>query len=371
MSEAARVGDPIEHTAALGGLLAGLAVGAVASALIVGTGGLAAVAFVGAGAALGAGIGQLIGGLNYFADNAGKILSGSKDVYINGLPAARANIDIVGCDEHSSAPKNIAQGSDSVYINSMPAARVGDRAVCDGRISSGSANVFIGGGTVTTDAIDPEVEEWLEVAIYVVGLGCAVALTGPVVVSVALAGGYIGNNVGEWAGGEIFGNTSDGQKITALAGGLIGGGVAARGMVGFERKHIFTSRGFGSNLGGAGVRPKTLEDKPSNWSGFKYRRGKFRKGVREKVWENAKNESPDRLVRDPLTQVTMKRVEPWDMGHKPGHEHWKHVRSAEARGLTRKEFLDEFNRAGQYRPELPSSNRSHAGEIKSDLYLGP
>lgn len=46
MSAAARLDDPIEHTGSLTGLLAGLAVGAIGAALIVGTGGLAAVAIV-------------------------------------------------------------------------------------------------------------------------------------------------------------------------------------------------------------------------------------------------------------------------------------------------------------------------------------
>ena len=58
---AARLDDPIEHSSALGGLLAGLAIGAGAALIgiaVIGTGGLAAVALaamVGAGAATGAG----------------------------------------------------------------------------------------------------------------------------------------------------------------------------------------------------------------------------------------------------------------------------------------------------------------------------
>lgn len=229
MSEAARVGDSIEHTAALTGLLTGLAVGAIGAALIVGTGGLAAVAFVGAGAALGAGIGQVIGGLKLFTSNAGKIFSGSGDVHINNLPAARAHVDTVGCDKHNDSPKVIAQGSDSVFINSMPAARIGDRSECDGKISSGSPNVFIGGGAATTDPINPEVAEWLETAIFVIGIGCAVVLAGPVVVALGLAGAYLGGAVGNRAGGQIFGEGSDGQKIFTLGGAIIGGGVVARG----------------------------------------------------------------------------------------------------------------------------------------------
>ena len=68
---AARLDDPIEHSSALGGLLAGLAIGAGAVLIgiaVIGTGGLGAVALaamVGAGAATGAGIGQPIGSLSF------------------------------------------------------------------------------------------------------------------------------------------------------------------------------------------------------------------------------------------------------------------------------------------------------------------
>jgi RHS repeat-associated protein len=95
----------------------------------------------------------------------------------------------------------------------------------------------------------------------------------------------------------------------------------------------------------------------------------YRKGVRDEVWENAKG--PDGNVRDPLTGQVMNRNDPWDMGHKPGHEYRKHRESAEERGISRKEFLDEHNDPSHYRPELPSSNRSHRGEDMSDEYLGP
>jgi len=93
MSAAARLDDPIEHTGSLTGLLAGLAVGAIGAALIVGTGGLAAVAIVGATAAAGAGIGQLIGSFSYFNHAVGQIVSGSGNVHVNGKPAARAHLD--------------------------------------------------------------------------------------------------------------------------------------------------------------------------------------------------------------------------------------------------------------------------------------
>lgn len=94
----------------------------------------------------------------------------------------------------------------------------------------------------------------------------------------------------------------------------------------------------------------------------------FRKGVRDNTWKNAKNTNGD--VIDPVTQKIMNESEPWDMGHKPGFEFRKHQKSAEERGITRKQFLDEYNDPNHYRPELPSSNRSHKGEDLTDNYFG-
>ena len=95
----------------------------------------------------------------------------------------------------------------------------------------------------------------------------------------------------------------------------------------------------------------------------------YRKGMRETVWETAKNE--DGVVIDPLTNKVMDQNKPWDMGHKPGYEFWKHQQSAAERGITRKEFLDEYHNVDHFRPELPSSNRSHKDELASNLYYGP
>ncbi|OZI29537.1 hypothetical protein CAL18_01080 [Bordetella genomosp. 7] len=100
----------------------------------------------------------------------------------------------------------------------------------------------------------------------------------------------------------------------------------------------------------------------------RYKRGKFRKGVRDQAWDAAKGR--DGKVRDPVSDKVMKKDEPWDMGHKPGFEHRKHARSAAERNIDRKQFLDEYNDPSHYRPELPRSNRSHRGELKTDDYFG-
>lgn len=99
----------------------------------------------------------------------------------------------------------------------------------------------------------------------------------------------------------------------------------------------------------------------------RYKRpSKFRKGVRDEVYENAKKDGK-------VTSPDGKEIKPgdkWDMGHKPGQEFRKHQQSAAERDLSRKEFLNEHNNPQHYRPETPSYNRSHQGEIKDGPWLG-
>ena len=96
----------------------------------------------------------------------------------------------------------------------------------------------------------------------------------------------------------------------------------------------------------------------------------FRAGVRDEVWNRAIEPSTGR-VRDPLTGRFMGKNQPWHMGHLPGYEFRKHKASAEQRGISRGQFLDEHNDPSHYRPELPSSNECHLGEEPTDEYYGP
>jgi uncharacterized Zn-binding protein involved in type VI secretion len=260
MQKAARLTDPIQHTSALSGLLVGLLIGAaiaVAAVAIIGTGGLAAVAIVGAGAAMGAGIGELVGSLSFAKTTTGTILQvGSFNTKINSLNAARAHVDVVMCSNHPNPPKPIATGSSNVFINSMPAARVGDKTGCDAEISDGSKNVFIGGGTVQTDEISPEVPGWLHTAVFAVGMASAVVLAGPVAAFAGLIGGLLGGAGGNWLGGKLFGQGSDGQKLTAFAGAMVGGILGGKGGAWFDKNYVITTEGLGSNFGNVRITPR-------------------------------------------------------------------------------------------------------------------
>lgn len=176
-------------------------------------------------------------------------------------------------------------------------------------------------------------------------------------------------------------------KVVLLGGGggagrgakAAGGGAPGRGLRTGRlatRSAKSAKPGKGGSAPGSGTpgspRPAAQAGKPARTGAQKgdsrYKRGKFRKGVRDKAWDAAKGK--DGKVRDPVTKKTMKKDEPWDMGHKPGYEHRKHVKSAAERDIDRKQFLDEYNDPSHYRPELPRSNRSHQGELKTDDYFG-
>jgi uncharacterized Zn-binding protein involved in type VI secretion len=207
MPEAARFGDPIEHTNAMVGLVVGIAAGAVFGALVVGTGGGALVlaAAIAGGAAAGGGIGEVLGSLNMAGGSeTGSIQDGSPDIFINGRRAARCHDtagDRVDCDgprwglsRHEL--RYIAQGSETVSFNLQPAARAGDLSQCSAKIGEGSPDVIVGGGTITTMDLEGEVPDWIHTTLLVVGVASAVILAGPVVAAFGLAGSYAGGTLG-------------------------------------------------------------------------------------------------------------------------------------------------------------------------------
>ena len=245
--EAARLGDPIEHTDAMMGFLLGAAIGLAAGIAIVAatvaTGGaaLAVVAAVGTGmAATGGGalLGEALG--STFTTVTGAIIAPcSPNVHINGRPAARAISDLAACSKDGPAPIPIAQGSKIVVINGLPAARHGDLLSCGGKIAAGSSNVIIGAEPGTYLAISSEVPDWMNTAAkLLVGAG---ALLG-------LGAGALGAFLAEGLCGLVaFGGEAVGGLIGAHFGGEIGGAIGKS--LGGERGEII-GEAAGSLLGG-------------------------------------------------------------------------------------------------------------------------
>lgn len=239
---AAHIGHEIEHSSAFMGFLIGAAVGLVVGVAIVAatvaTGGVAlavvaavggAVAATGGGALAGKYIGEAITNPN------GPISSGSANVFYgpSRIPAARAIIDTVACQDHGL--KFLATGSDSVFINVYPAVRNDDKSECDGTVKSDLDHIFIGAETLQYLEIESEVPEWMvNVAFGMVIVGTAVAL---------VAGGAAAFMAGSWCALGTFG--------LQVAGGLIGGAILAPigGMIGNALGGELGQR-IGETLGG-------------------------------------------------------------------------------------------------------------------------
>ena len=212
---AARLHDPVAHSHALGGFVAGALVGLAAAAGVAIVVGMAATAIAvevttaGLATPLVAGVAVTVGEfavnavvsgtLMGLAEDAGEALGsqsmgapsgeigqGSPTVFINSLPAGRVT-DAETCDAGK-----VAQGSATVFINGLPAARVGDKVTCGAVIVGGSGNVFIGGGTTTPLPVQSEVPEWARWAAVVVGilpaLGGAARAIGPALAEVEATG---------------------------------------------------------------------------------------------------------------------------------------------------------------------------------------
>jgi uncharacterized Zn-binding protein involved in type VI secretion len=241
---AARLGDPVAHTASKGWMIAGLIGGALLGAAVIAlTGGTAliALAAVAAGAAAGGGLGELLGTMSWAPRHVtGSLITGSPNVFINSRAAMRAHLSQGTCSDHSGSPQIVAQGSSTVFINSQPASRKEDKLACSAIINDGSPNVFIGGSTATTDDISPEVPGWVNWAMLGVGFAAAVILAGPLVAVLGTVGGFAGGEAGSWLGGKYFGEGSDGQKWSMLGGSLVGGFAGTKGAGALEAERPVT-----------------------------------------------------------------------------------------------------------------------------------
>jgi len=160
----ATIGHAIAHSSpfagALGGLLAGVAIGAlcaVAAAAVVGTGGLAAPLIIAAAAGLGGSFTHSLvnGFFSKAATVTGKIIEGSPDVFFEGRPVARVT-DQVLCSKHTPPPPRIAEGSETIFINGLPLARIGHKITCGAVIQEGCATIFADNTTTRYGPVDSQ-----------------------------------------------------------------------------------------------------------------------------------------------------------------------------------------------------------------------
>lgn len=192
--QAARVDDPIAHTASKSWMIVGLIGGAILGAATVATGGLAlVVASAAVGACAAGGLGEVLGSMSWAPRHVtGMLTEGSPNVYVNSRKAIRAHLSLGKCDEHSGSPKRVAEGSIKIYINNYPAARLGDKLTCSAEIFAGSPNVFFGGTKVQTDEISPEVPGWVNWVMLGVGTAALAVVATPAIAVLSTAGAFTG-----------------------------------------------------------------------------------------------------------------------------------------------------------------------------------
>ncbi len=96
-------------------------------------------------------------------------------------------------------------------------------------------------------------------------------------------------------------------------------------------------------------------------SAEEYSRYQLTHSERTEVFE--KNRHPlTGKVHDPLTGKEIMPTDKWDAAHKPGQEFWRAKQEAVELGKPRDQFRAEQKNLDLYRPESPSTNRSHVLE---------
>ncbi|MGE7989475.1 RHS repeat-associated core domain-containing protein [Pseudomonas sp. NPDC089554] len=241
MFEAARWGDEIEHTGALAGFLAGAVIGlaiATAAAFTICTAGLGGF-LLGAAIGIGAGLLPMLGEKfgSMFSSPAGQIeLAGcSTNVFINNRNAAHAELSTAKCEKHPP-PVLIAEGSANVFINGVAASRKGDKLTCGAKISGGSSDVFIGGGTQRYLPVNDEVPEWLRVTVDVLMIVASMGRS-------VLAVGRLGLQAGLKAAGPCALQTGATIAGSYLAGRFIIGPAIERAIGGFTGNPVDMTNG--------------------------------------------------------------------------------------------------------------------------------
>ena len=232
MFEAARFGDDISHTSALGGFLIGAALGIALVATVA-----IATFTCGFGVALLAGLAAGIGGSlltaageaigSMFSSPSGTIVTASPNVFVNSRQAAHVALSLGACSKHPG-PVQVAEGSTNVFINGTAAARKGDKITCGATISSGSDNVLIGGGTQRYLPVDDEIPGWLRTTVDIL---MAVAGAAGGIAQLIKAGSQAGMKAimpcvmkftAGFVAGEVASRYVVGPAIEGAIGGLTG-----------------------------------------------------------------------------------------------------------------------------------------------------
>lgn len=95
-------------------------------------------------------------------------------------------------------------------------------------------------------------------------------------------------------------------------------------------------------------------------------RPSYGKNQVNEVWENAKDPITGKVYDPSGVEITWDKTKPrngqWDMGHIPGEKYSEMHQLYMDDVISKDEFLEWYRNPINYRPELPSTNRSHKYE---------
>lgn len=167
-SHPATIGHQVAHSYAFAGFLAAAAIGiaaTVAVGAVVLSGGTA-LTVIGAAAAGGfvTGFfgGTISGALAQMGARTGPIATGSPNVFIKFMPAARMT-DNASCSKESG-PVPLIEGCATILVNGLPMARIGHKLMCGAVVDQGEGSITIDESSVACADPEPEVPVWARVA---------------------------------------------------------------------------------------------------------------------------------------------------------------------------------------------------------------
>lgn len=118
--------------------------------------------------------------------------------------------------------------------------------------------------------------------------------------------------------------------------------------------HSYDTNGSNAYQGGTNSKPYT-NSRPS-----------YGKNQVNEVWENAKDPVTGKVYDPSGVEITWDKTKPrngqWDMGHIPGEKYSEMHQLYMDDVISKEEFLEWYRNPNNYRPELPSTNRSHKFE---------
>lgn len=245
----------------------------------------------------------------------------------------------------------IGAGSSAVISGVVTAKHGGSIADVAKSASNGFMWGAIGGsvGGVTSSAAAPAITK-----AFGTGLKSTLATGG---LTGAVGGGLTGGVTSGLSGNDAKTVLKDTLK-SAAAGAAIG--VASAG-IGYGIKSLRsggTTEATGSSgeagKSGSGSKPYT-NSRPS-----------YGKNQVNEVWENAKDPITGKVYDPSGVEITWDKTKPrngqWDMGHIPGEKYSEMHQLYVDDVISKDEFLEWYRNPKNYRPELPSTNRSHKYE---------